>query len=44
MGLFAKLFPSDNTRSIRKLEKIAEQIEALDEEFTNKTDDELVNN
>ena len=42
MGLFAKLFPSDNTRSIRKLEKIAEQIEALDEEFTNKTDDELV--
>ena len=42
MGLFSKLFPSDNTRNIKKLEKIAEQIEALDEEFSSKTDEELV--
>lgn len=42
MGLFSKLFPSDNTRNIKKLEKIAEQIEALDEEFSKKSDEELV--
>ncbi len=42
MGLFAKIFASDNTRSIRKLEKIAEKIEALDEEFSKKSDLDLM--
>lgn len=42
MGLFSKIFASDNTRNIRRLEKIAEKIEALDEEYCKKTDLELV--
>lgn len=42
MGLFSAIFGSDNSRSIKKLEKIAAQIEALDEVYTNKTDLELM--
>lgn len=42
MGIFSKIFASDNTRSIRKLEKIAEKIESLDEVFSKKTDLELM--
>ncbi len=42
MGLFSKIFPSANTRNIKKLEKIANQIEALDEEYSKKTDLELM--
>ena len=42
MGFFSNIFCSDNTRNVRKLEKIASQIEALDDEYTKKTDLELV--
>jgi len=42
MGLFSAIFASDNTRSIKKLEKIAQQIEDLDEVYTKKTDLELM--
>ena len=42
MNIFSKIFASDNTRSIRKLEKIAEKIENLDEVFAKKTDLELM--
>ena len=42
MSLFSKIFPSANTRNIKKLEKIANQIEALDEEYSKKTDLELM--
>ena len=42
MNIFSKIFASDNTRSIRKLEKIADQIESLDEVFSKKSDLELM--
>ena len=42
MGLFSKIFGSDNSRNVKKLEKIASKIEELDEEYTNKTDEELI--
>ena len=42
MSIFSRIFASDNTRNIRKLEKIAEKIEALDEEFSKKTDLDLM--
>ena len=42
MGFFSNIFCSDNTRNVRKLEKIASQIEALDDEYSKKTDLELV--
>ena len=42
MGLLSRIFGSDNSRNIKKLEKIASKIELLDEEYTNKTDEELM--
>ena len=42
MGLFSKIFASDNTRHINRLEKIASKIEELDDEFSKKTDLELM--
>lgn len=42
MGLFSKIFKSTNTRNIEKLEKIASKIEALDGEYSKKTDLELM--
>lgn len=41
MGLFSLLFPSDNSRSIKKLKKIADQVIALEEKYKAMTDDEL---
>lgn len=42
MGLLSKIFVSENTRNINRLEKIAQKIEALDEIFSQKTDLELL--
>ena len=42
MGLFAKIFGTDNSRNVKKLEKIAALVEALDEEYQKKTDLELM--
>ncbi len=41
MGILTKIFGNDNTRSIKKLKKIADKVVALEEEFSKKTDDEL---
>ena len=41
MGIFSWLFPSDNTRSIKKLKKIADQVVELEEKYKAMTDDEL---
>ncbi len=41
MGLISKIFKSDNSRNIAKLEKIAAKVEALEETYKNKTDEEL---
>ncbi len=43
MGLFSKVFKSDNARNIAKLEKIAQSVEALSDVYKNKTDEELRN-
>ena len=43
MGLFSYLFGSDNKINVKKLEKIASKIEALSDEYKNKTDEELKN-
>ena len=42
MGFFSSIFGSDNSRNLKKLEKIAEQIESLDEVYSKKTDLELM--
>ena len=42
MGLFSKIFKSANTKNVLKLEKIASKIESLDEEYSKKTDLELM--
>lgn len=41
MGLFTKLFGSDNSRNVAKLNKIAKKIEDREEEYKAKTDDQL---
>ena len=41
MGLFRKIFKSDNDRSIIKLEKIAAKVEDLSDKYRVMTDDEL---
>lgn len=41
MGIFKKLFPSDNDRNLKKLEKIAKLVEDKAEFYKNKTDEEL---
>ena len=42
MGFLTSIFGSDNTRSIKKLDKIASKIEELEEVYKNKTDLELM--
>lgn len=42
MGLLSKIFGSDNSRSIKKLEKIAAKVEALEEEYKTLTDLQLM--
>ena len=41
MGLFAKIFGTYSQRQIKKIVPIADSIEALDTEYSNKTDAEL---
>ncbi|MBO7508275.1 MAG: preprotein translocase subunit SecA, partial [Clostridia bacterium] len=41
MGLFSWLFASDNTRSVKKLKKIADEVMALEPKYQAMTDDEL---
>jgi len=41
MGLLKKIFRSENSRNVGKLEKIALKVEALEEEYRKLTDDEL---
>ena len=41
MGLWGKIFKSDNTRNVEKLEKIACKVEALADKYKAMTDDEL---
>ena len=41
MGLLEKIFGDMNSREIKKIEKIVDQIEAYDEEMQALTDDEL---
>ena len=42
MGFLSNIFCSENTRNVRKLEKIALKIEQLDEEFSKKSDLQLM--
>ena len=42
MGFLSAIFGSDNARSIKKLEKIAQKVEELDETYSKKTDLELM--
>ena len=41
MGLLKKIFRSENSRNVAKLDKIAQKVEALEEEYKKLTDDEL---
>ena len=41
MGVFNKIFKSDNARQIAKLEKIASKVEAKADEYASKTDEQL---
>ena len=41
MGFWGKIFKSDNTRNIEKLEKIASKVEALSDKYKAMSDDEL---
>ncbi len=41
MGLFSKIFRSDNSRNVAKLNKIANKIEDKQEEYKAKTDEQL---
>ncbi len=41
MGILSKIFPSDNDRNIKKLSKIADKIEILDEKYSKMSDEEL---
>ena len=43
MGFFSKIFKSDNTRNVEKLEKIAKKVEDLSDKYKAMTDDELKN-
>ena len=44
MNFITRLFASDNARALDKIEKTISKIEALDEEYTQKTDEELTQN
>ena len=41
MGLFSLIFGSDNSRNLKKLRKIADKVVELEEEYKNKTNEEL---
>ena len=41
MGLFSTIFASDNTRNVKKLKVIADKVMALDEKYSQMTDEEL---
>ncbi|MBO4412537.1 MAG: preprotein translocase subunit SecA [Clostridia bacterium] len=41
MGLFSLMFGSDNSRNLKKLRKIADKVVELEEEYKNKTNEEL---
>ena len=41
MGLFSSIFGSDNSRNVKKLRKIADKVIALEEEYKQKTNEEL---
>lgn len=41
MGLFSSLFASQNDKQVKRLSKIADKVEALEEVFAVKSDDEL---
>ena len=41
MGFWGKIFKSDNTRNVEKLEKIASKVEALSDKYKAMSDDEL---
>ena len=41
MGIFRKLFKSDNDRNVQKLEKIARKVEDLSDKYRELTDDEV---
>lgn len=41
MGFFSKIFGSDNSRSLKKIRKIADKVIALEVEFKQKTNEEL---
>ncbi len=41
MGFWSKIFKSDNTRNVEKLEKIAKKVEDLEEKYRGMSDDEL---
>ncbi len=43
MGLFSKIFKSDNTRNIEKLEKIAKKVEDLQDKYRAYSDEDLKN-
>ncbi len=42
MGFLSSIFCTDNTRNVRRLEKIAAKIEALEEEYKAKSDIQLI--
>ncbi|MDR1906538.1 MAG: preprotein translocase subunit SecA, partial [Clostridiales bacterium] len=42
MGFMSRLFPSENDRNVKKLRKIADTVEVLQDDFKKMTDDELV--
>ncbi len=44
MNFITRLFSSDNARALEKIEKVISKIEALDEEYTQKTDEQLAQN
>ena len=41
MGLFSSIFGSDKSRNVKKLRKIADKVIALEEEYKQKTNEEL---
>ncbi len=41
MGIFSAIFGNENTKKVKQLEKIAARVEALDEAYRSKTDEEL---
>ena len=41
MGLFTKIFGSENDRNLKKIYKIADSVQALEEEYKQKSDEQL---